>query len=45
MNIQFVDGWTIVQTLGEGTFGEYVKSFMHLSIQFYSVLFIVDQFD
>lgn len=25
MNTPFVEGWNIVQTLGEGTFGEYVK--------------------
>jgi len=25
MNSEFVEGWTIAQTLGEGTFGEYVK--------------------
>lgn len=24
MNSEFVEGWTIAQTLGEGTFGEYV---------------------
>jgi len=25
MNPEFVEGWTIAQTLGEGTFGEYVN--------------------
>jgi len=25
MNIPFVEGWNIVQILGEGTFGEYVN--------------------
>lgn len=24
MNSEFVEGWEIAQTLGEGTFGEYV---------------------
>lgn len=24
MNTPFVDGWNIVQTLGDGSFGEYV---------------------
>lgn len=24
MNSEFVEGWTIAQTLGDGTFGEYV---------------------
>lgn len=26
MNSEFVEGWAIAQTLGEGTFGEYVLS-------------------
>lgn len=25
MNSEFVEGWAIAQTLGEGTFGEYVS--------------------
>lgn len=37
MNSEFVEGWEIAQTLGEGTFGEYVLSFTSLKYNMYFI--------
>lgn len=31
-NREFVEGWTLAQTLGEGAYGEYVAFFFYLLI-------------
>jgi len=31
MGTEFVEGWRIAQTLGEGTFGEYVQIILTIS--------------
>jgi len=36
MNPEFVEGWTIAQTLGEGTFGEYVNVNLNYIFKFYN---------
>lgn len=47
MDCEFVAGWSILQTLGEGAYGEWVVSSLKIENSFFLIIFVfsINSFD